>query len=111
MEHQNTHHLADRQVWLRLLYMLFFAIAYGIAEALVGLVALFQFFAVLFTGSVHERVLRFGRNLSSYVFQVLQFVTFNDERLPFPFAEWPDETPGETPWRQSLADDPDESVS
>lgn len=93
----------DRRIWMRGLYMLFFAIAYTIAELLVGLVALFQFVVVLFTGTVDERVLRFGRNLSAYAFQIWQFVTFNDERLPFPFSEWPDETPGDGPWRGSAS--------
>ena len=99
MTDTNTPALKNRAFWMRLLYMLFCAIAYGIAELVIGLLALFQIVAVAATGSVHERAQRLGRNASSYVFQLLQFVTFNDERVPFPFSDWPDETPGDTPWQ------------
>ncbi|HSG91379.1 MAG TPA: DUF4389 domain-containing protein [Pseudomonadales bacterium] len=91
----------DRKIWERLLYMLFCAIAYSVAEVLIALVAIFQFVCVLVNGHVHERALRFGRNLATYAFQVFQFVTFNDERVPFPFSDWPDETAGDGPWRQA----------
>ena len=95
----------DRTIWVRLLYMIFCAIAWSIGELLVFIVALFQFLCVLVNGAVHERALRFGSNLSAYMTELLQFVTFNDERVPFPFSDWPDATPGDTPWR-AAADTP-----
>jgi hypothetical protein len=89
----------DRTIWVRLLYMLFCAIAWSIAELLVLIVALFQSACVLVNGTVHERALRFGRNLAAYMEALLRFVTFNDEQVPFPFSDWPDEAPGDSPWR------------
>lgn len=93
--------MPDRKIWERLLYMLFCAVAYNVAELLIALVAIFQFLCVLVNGTVHERAQRFGRNLGTYAFQVFQFVTFNDERLPFPFSDWPDEPAGDSPWRRT----------
>jgi hypothetical protein len=78
--------------------MLFFALAYTIAETILTLVAIFQFFAALFTGSVNVTVQRFGHNLSLYAYQILQFETFNDETLPFPFTDWPDEDAADSTW-------------
>lgn len=89
----------DRTIWERFLYMVFCAIAWSIAELLVTLIAVFQFVCVLVNGHVHERALRLGRNLSEYMAELLRFVTFNDERVPFPFSDWPDDPPGDTPWR------------
>ena len=101
METMTKDKLSDRNLWLRLLHMILFAIAYTVAEAIVVVVALFQFFSALFTGSVNPALLRFGTNLSHYMYEILQFVTFNDERLPFPFSDWPDREPGGTPWSKS----------
>ena len=90
--------LGNRNLWLRLLHMVLFAIAYTIAEAIIVCIAIFQFLSALFTGSVNAMLLRFGTNLSHYMYEILQFVTFNDEQLPFPFSEWPDREPGSTPY-------------
>ena len=88
-----------RAIWERLLYMIFCAIAYSIAEAIVVLVAIFQFVCVLVNGHVHERAQRFGQNVGAYIGELLRFVTFNDERVPFPFSDWPEVPAGETPWQ------------
>lgn len=98
MQQSTTDNLSDRTIWVRGLYMLFFALAYTIAETILTLVAIFQFFAALFTGSVNVTVQRFGHNLSLYAYQILQFETFNDETLPFPFTDWPDEDAADSTW-------------
>jgi hypothetical protein len=79
--------------------MIFCAIAYSIAEAVVVLIAIFQFVCVLVNGHVHERALRFGQNVGAYIGELIRFVTFNDERVPFPFSDWPEVPAGETPWQ------------
>jgi hypothetical protein len=84
-----------RSIWMRALFMLLFAIIYSIAEIVVVLVAVFQFFYVLITGARNVQVLSLGQSLSTYVYQILLFETFNSERLPFPFADWPTDGSGE----------------
>lgn len=98
MKEETRERLVDGSIWLRGLYMLFFAIAYNIAEVIIVLLAIFQFFAVLITGRVNEVLLQFGNNLSVYAFDIFQFVTFNSEDRPFPFSPWPDEAPGGSEW-------------
>ena len=83
--------LTRRDVWVRLLYMIFFAIAYSIAEVVLGIVTLVQFVIVLITGTANDNLLRLGNNLSAYVYQVFRFLTFNTETQAFPFSDWPDE--------------------
>ncbi len=96
--------IGDRKLWERVLYMLFCAIAYGIAEFVVALTAIVQVVCVLFTGGINERLHRLGRNVGSYIFELLQFATFNSERVPFPFSDWPDEEPSESPWQREATD-------
>ncbi|MDX1656667.1 MAG: DUF4389 domain-containing protein [Candidatus Competibacteraceae bacterium] len=79
-----------RNTWLRGLYMLLFALIYSLAEVVVIAVAILQFLVVLVTASPNTRLLEFGRGLSCYIYQIWLFLTFNDERLPFPFDRWPD---------------------
>ena len=98
MDQETKSRLSDRSIWVRILYMVILVIAYSVAEAVLVVVSIFQFLTVLFTGSVNEALQRFGANLSSYQYAILQFATFNREDLPFPFNDWPDVEPGDTPW-------------
>ena len=78
-------------IWLRLVYMIVFAIAYSVAEFITVAVVAFQFLASLFTGRPNDRLVRFGRNLARYYQQIILFLTFETEEKPFPFGAWPDE--------------------
>ena len=94
MKENTRENLVRRDIWIRALYMLLFAIVYSVAEAIVVLLAIFQFVALLITGQVNELLLRFGKNLSVFMFDILEFQTFNSEIKPFPFSPWPDEEHG-----------------
>ena len=82
--------LKSKSIWLRGLFMLLFAVLYGVAEMVLAVVAIFQFGAALITGSPNDNVTRFGNSLGQYIFQITQFVTFNTEVKPFPFSSWPE---------------------
>lgn len=79
----------DTNVWLRLLYMLLFVIIYSVAEVVLAVVIFFQFLSVLFTGNKNEKVLSLGSQLSTFVYQVFSYLTYNSEVRPFPFSDWP----------------------
>ena len=83
-------------IWKRGLFMLLFAVIYSIAEIVVCFVVVFQFLCVLITGDKNSRVLELGQSLSAFIYEVLQFVTFNSERMPFPFEAWPGPGRGES---------------
>ena len=98
MEEEMKQRLTRRDIWVRAIFMVIFVIAYSIAELILAVVVLAQFFIVLFTGQANRNLLQFGSNLSAYVFQVFRFQTFNSETQPFPFADWPREEVGENVW-------------
>lgn len=90
--------LTSGEFWTRALYMVLFAIAYSVAEVVLTLVVIFQFVAALVTGRVNEPLLKLGQNLSSYIYQIVRFETFNTEERPFPFSDWPDDAPDSDHW-------------
>ena len=78
--------------WGRLLYMILFAILYKVAEFIMWVVVLFQVIVTLVTGSPNERALKFGMQLSAYVYVLWTYLTYNTEKKPFPFSDWPTAT-------------------
>lgn len=75
--------------WMRGLYIFIFALFYGIAELVLWAVVLFQFLLTLFTGETNPRLLKLGQGLSTYIYQILQYITFNSDYQPYPFGAWP----------------------
>ena len=91
MSNETKQNLKDSHTWKRILYMLLFVFAYVVAEFLLNVVVVVQVFFKLITGAINQRLLVLGKQTSQYVYDILKFLTFNSEEMPFPFANWPDE--------------------
>ena len=76
---------------IRLLFVIFFAGVYTVAEFVIAALVVIQFGFKLITGETNEKLQSFSKPLNKYVYAILQFVTFNEDEKPFPFADWPSE--------------------
>ena len=81
-------HLKRPGTWRRILFMLIFAVILGFVRILLWAVVVFQVMSTLITGSTNPNALKFGRTLSIYLYQILLFLTYNTEMMPFPFSDW-----------------------
>lgn len=81
--------LTAGESWIRGLYMLLFAAIYSVAEMVLAAVAILQFIFLLVARGPNERLQEFGDDLSTYFYEMIQFLTFNTEDKPFPFGPWP----------------------
>ena len=82
-------HLKEGSTWLRLVYMLVLAVAWGVTEVIFVAVVVLQFLAKLFTGHPLTHLTTFGNSLADYMAQIVRFETFVTEDLAFPFTAWP----------------------
>lgn len=83
-------HIKSRSTWLRLFYMLVLGFLYGVSRLVIVSVVVIQFFTVLLTGEINGSLRALGHSLAIYSYQIVNFLTFNTERLPFPFgSRWP----------------------
>jgi hypothetical protein len=89
MSSEIKQHLKQQSTWMRGFYILIFAFIYSITKIVLAAVVLFQFLTTLFTGSKNERLLEFGNNLSTFIYQIVKYLTYNSDDKPFPFDEWP----------------------
>jgi hypothetical protein len=79
--------------WLRVLIMLLFVFILHVTEIVLAAVVLLQLLVVIFSGEPNVRLLRFGRDLGTFIYQTVRFLTYNSEERPFPFGDWPQTTP------------------
>lgn len=81
--------LKNSATWKRGLYMLLYAIFYTLAEIVLFAVILFQFLLKVFTGETNDRLRKLGQGLSTFIYQVLQYLNYNSDYQPYPFGAWP----------------------
>jgi hypothetical protein len=79
------------EIGIRILYMLLFAVVFWILGWTLAVTAIVQLVLRLLNGGPNAEVTRFGAALARYARQVIEFLTFVTETLPYPFTEWPAE--------------------
>jgi hypothetical protein len=89
MSEDVKNNLKSQSTWKRGLYMLLFIFFSRIAEVVLGAIVVFQFLLKLFTGETNDRLRKLGQGLTTYVYQVFQFLAYNSEYQPYPFGAWP----------------------
>ena len=81
--------LKQQSTWLRGLYMLLFALFYSLAEIVLFAVVIFQFLLKLFTGDTNPRLQKLGQSIATYIYQIIQYLSFNSDYQAYPFGAWP----------------------
>lgn len=78
------------RIWWRLLYMLILVLLYSLSRLVVCAVMVFQFFWSLINGEPNHRLKELAQSLATYTYQIVSYLTFASEELPFPLdGEWP----------------------
>jgi hypothetical protein len=85
-----------RDVWIRGLFMLLFAIAFGIGQMVLNLMAIVQFIWLLVAREPNEYLARFGASLSNWFAEASRFQTCASDDKPFPWRPWPSSTNSST---------------
>ncbi len=93
MNDEIKQNIRESKTWLRGLYMLLFLIFYSVAKVIIFTIIAFQFILSLLTGTTNERLVKLGQSLSTYLYQILTFLTFNSDQHPYPFGAWPKGAP------------------
>lgn len=88
--------LKSRATWVRALFMIVFCFLFAIVEIVLVAAVVIQFVWRLAKGKPNEHLLELGDGLATYLYQIIRFLTFNTEELPFPFdGDWPGKTRSE----------------
>ena len=92
-----SENIKSEKQWLRGLLMLLFLIILEMAKIVIIAVTIIQFLFAILTGQGNENLRRFGSSLGQFAKQIVDFLSYNSEDKPFPFAEWPEPEPSTEP--------------
>ena len=81
--------MSNRDLLVRGLYMLVMAFIASFLRSITFIVSILQFFYVVIKKNPQRNLLNFGHSLAQYNYEIISFLTFNTEDVPFPFSAWP----------------------
>lgn len=81
--------VTKRNIWIRGLFMLLMALVLHAAGTVMFVISAVQFLIMLMNDTPNARLVSFGRSLARYFRQIVNFLTFATEEMPFPFSDWP----------------------
>ena len=85
----------DRTIWQRLVFMVLFGLVLQVVNAILTVFVVVQFLFKAVTGRLFEHARPFAQSLSTYVYEIILFLTFRSDILPWPFSPWPSGPPEE----------------
>ncbi len=81
--------LRSKRTWLRLVTMILFAIIFVLATWLTAAIVVLQFLVVLVSGDTNSNLQNLGSSMGIYLHNIVDYLSYNSDDLPFPFADWP----------------------
>lgn len=82
------------KLWLHGAIMLLLVLLVNLAQTVLGVCAILQFFWMLFTGERNAGIARFGQGLAHWLGMTARFLTGETDERPFPWTPWnPEGTP------------------
>ncbi len=88
MQQEINDNIKKISTWRRIFFMLVFSVIVSLVRVLLWTVILLQVGSALLTGAPNQNILNFGQTLSAYLYHILLFLTYNTEKIPFPFSDW-----------------------
>ena len=74
---------------VRILYMLLFAVVFWIVSWTLAVTAIAQLLVRLLSGHASPELARFGGAIARYTKQLVEYLTFVTDRVPYPVGEFP----------------------
>lgn len=91
MADDTRENLTKSSTWIRLIYIVLFSITFNVAELVIAVITVVQFFTVLLSGGdPNKRLQDFGRTLGAYLRELVAFLTYESDDKPFPVGPWPE---------------------
>lgn len=82
--------IGNPRSWMRLAYMLIYALLLHVAGVVMWVLCTLQFLFSLITGKDNDNLRSLGGSTAVFFHQALDFLSYNTEQKPFPFAPWPE---------------------
>jgi len=78
----------ERNLWMRLFYMILIAVMLSVASTVLGVMTIIQFVIMLFNkGEPNENIAGFGTDLGIWIAKSARYQTADSETKPWPWSQ------------------------
>jgi len=82
---------SKQKVKSRLISMLVLAVSVSVTSSVLFVLIIGQTLFGFFANENNESMKKLGKQLTDYIYNALQYLTFNSEERPFPYQAWNEE--------------------
>lgn len=75
--------------WKRVIFVALFWVIFYFTQIVAAAVTVGQCIFVLLTNNPNQQLTKFGDSLGKYIHDIMRYVTFNSDKQPFPFSDFP----------------------
>lgn len=76
-----------KEAWFRIIVAIISGIILGIWKGLVGILAIVNWFIVIFTGKRNKELAGFCEYWNTETYKFIRYLTFVSDKRPFPFSK------------------------
>ncbi|MDQ6961517.1 MAG: DUF4389 domain-containing protein [Mariprofundaceae bacterium] len=109
MNHDFKKNIRNSEQWYKVAWIILFMVAYSVVKVVLFAIVVVQIIYTLIFSEQQQRLRCFAAQLALYIYQLVQFVTYNQEEKPFPFSAWPEVDCQPSPCDESETEEHDQS--
>jgi hypothetical protein len=91
MQEKKETGLSRKNIAIRLLYTVLYLVIFEVIKLIVQIAVVFQYIYLLITLSYNDSVRSFSNKVSTYTYEVMRYLTLNQNQRPFPLNDFPAE--------------------
>jgi hypothetical protein len=85
-----TENIKEPSIWVNFFLKIFYLVFLNFIVPFLGFITLLQLLFSIGSKKPNENLVSFSKKISSYIYQIINFITYSSDQRPWPFNSFPE---------------------
>ena len=85
-----TENIKEPSIWVNFFLKIFYLVFLNFIVPFLGFITLLQLLFSIGSKKPNENLVTFSKKISSYIYQIINFITYSSDQRPWPFNSFPE---------------------
>ena len=85
-----TENIKEPSIWVNFFLKIFYLVFLNFIVPFLGFITLLQLLFSIVSKKHNENLVSFSKKISSYIYQIINFITYSSDQRPWPFNSFPE---------------------
>ena len=85
-----TENIKEPSIWVNFFLKVVYLIFLNFIVPFLGFITLLQLLFIIVTKKPNGNLISFSKKVSSYIYQIINFITYSSDQRPWPFNSFPE---------------------